>query len=526
MSKKGWSAVGSSELESETIGAAADEEGLSLEDGGVIVVDNPDKDDGENDQDTFLEHTGDTPHEAVEPKVPKGKYRADVDGLRAFAVLVVIVYHANESWIPSGFVGVDIFFVISGFVVAASLQGRSGGPAVEFLSSFYARRAKRLLPHSVLAITGSAFLLALLFPTWDTQANVSFDTGTAALFGGANIYLYHESVDYFMKDVAKDQFSNPFLHFWSLGAEEQYYLVYPMLVLLFRNRSVRCQIAVLTVFFFLSVFVCNHFQSEELGTEVSGAAYFLSPPRFWELAAGAILATWLPTDTGLGFTRFLENHSAVANALGAISGIGMVLSTVMLEHDNTFPLWSGLLPVLSATLYIAVGTASCSKLNRFFELSPIVYIGKISYALYIWHLPILAVFGMLVDPRDRSRATVATCIPFLLATFVTADLGFRHIEMPYRATKQISDVGSMLLAICTAYTAAAYIQSMTIVRGWQPDNSVPWVLALTTLWCGYLLTLPVLVESKKQAAVRFVGLFLLAACLQTRWKTLVGSPGH
>ena len=148
-------------------------------------------------------------------------YRPEIDGLRALAVLAVILYHVDHAWLPSGYLGVDIFFVISGFVITASLLSRTHETASDFLLGFYSRRFKRILPALVVFVLVAGGAIAFFSP-----GGPSLRTGLAALFGLSNVYLFRESADYFAQ--AADL--NMFTHTWSLGVEEQFYFVYPLLV--------------------------------------------------------------------------------------------------------------------------------------------------------------------------------------------------------------------------------------------------------------------------------------------------------
>lgn len=159
------------------------------------------------------------------------EYRPEVDGLRAVAVIAVILNHTSSALLPSGFLGVDVFFVISGYVITASIQGRQSSSAPTFLLAFYARRIKRLLPALVACVAITSLLISLFNPAPAT----ALKTGLSALAGVSNFYLIDQAADYFA-DATK---LNPFIHTWSLGVEEQFYLVFPALILVFGNGVYR-----------------------------------------------------------------------------------------------------------------------------------------------------------------------------------------------------------------------------------------------------------------------------------------------
>ena len=211
----------------------------------------------------------------------RGHYKPEIDGLRAIAVIAVIVNHFDKKLLPGGYLGVDIFFVISGFVITSSLVGQKENSIKEFLFNFYLRRIKRLYPALILFIVVTAILLSLFSPT----PKESLFTGMSALFGFSNMYLLDISSDYF--GSAKEL--NGFLHTWSLGVEEQYYLLFP-LILWFsgfcypRRRSSWLNYFLISILTFLSIslYVALNLMNYQ------NQAYYLMPARFWELGFGCL----------------------------------------------------------------------------------------------------------------------------------------------------------------------------------------------------------------------------------------------
>ena len=214
------------------------------------------------------------------------KYRPEIDGLRAFAVLGVIINHFNNDSLPGGFLGVDIFFVISGYVITSSLYYRSAPQnSFQFLASFFQRRIKRLVP----ALAFYVLVLSLLICAFNPVPGVSLDVGEKALLGLSNVNLYRRSFDYF----SSSSDLNPFVHTWSLGVEEQFYLLFPVVALFVgfchKSKNSNLRMAV----FFLSISILSIIGFCIFYPEYHSLVYFLMPFRMWEMGFGiiAFLAT-------------------------------------------------------------------------------------------------------------------------------------------------------------------------------------------------------------------------------------------
>jgi peptidoglycan/LPS O-acetylase OafA/YrhL len=347
-----------------------------------------------------------TPKAATPAAATHLPYRPDIDGLRAVAVLSVVLFHAFPPLLPGGFIGVDVFFVISGFLISGILLRELQQDRFS-IAGFYVRRVKRIFP-SLLAVMFAclAFGWYALFP--DEYAQLGKHVGGGASFS-AN-FFYWAQVGYF--DTSAD--TKPLLHLWSLGIEEQFYIVWPAVLLLAWRR--RANLVLVTAALALLSFVLN-----AAGVTHHGTATFYSPlSRAWELLAGALLACAAHRNTAAGTT------DAKANGM-ALLGLALLAFGVALTKQEHFPGWRALVPVAAAVLLIAAGPRAW--INRVVLGNRLaVGIGLVSYPFYLWHWPLLSfaqiVEGHLPAPRIRIAA--------VLAALVLAWLSYLLLERPLR----------------------------------------------------------------------------------------------
>ncbi|HMB55963.1 MAG TPA: acyltransferase family protein [Arenimonas sp.] len=357
----------------------------------------------------------------MQTSAPQANYRPDIDGLRAIAISTVVAYHVGLSRLSGGFVGVDVFFVISGFLITAMLYSeadRSGGIN---LAEFYARRIRRLLPASSLVIAVTLLLgVFFMFPVGHEQLMLARSAVAAALFV-SNIYFWKSTGGYF--DGPSDQL--PLLHTWSLGVEEQYYLVWPLLLLAIvrlsgvaRTNLRRNAMIALSVLSLASLA-----WSIRLSQHAAQEGFYLLPSRLWELGLGALAGLALQRYRGSG------NASVLATVLAGAGLLAIVIAVFAFDLNTPFPGYAALLPVLGTIGLLSAGAmAPDNPVSRLLSTRVPVFLGKVSYSWYLWHWPLLAFArSMALGERSLLRDGALGLLSLLLAW-----LTYRFVENPIR----------------------------------------------------------------------------------------------
>jgi len=349
---------------------------------------------------------------SIRPSTFPGKpgYRPEIDGLRAFAILAVIINHFNKDILPSGYLGVDIFFVVSGYVITASLSGRESKNFGDFLSGFYERRIKRLVPALVLFIVIINALSWLLMAPDGVGGAISTRSSLTALIGLSNLYIYKQATDYFSVTAEL----NPFLHTWSLGVEEQFYLLFP-LIIWFSGFGRQEQKGARNLFIWMGALALASLTGFiYLYQTNQPAAYFLMPTRFWEMAAGCLVF--------IGFQRRVRIEHALEK-LPPFLVVTAMLAVMFLPIDAAVTA-TILMVVLSAVLIACLKkktAAFCVFTNKI-----VVYTGLISYSLYLWHGSILALSRWSIGIHWWS-------VPLQLFLMIAVAVGsYQWIETPFR----------------------------------------------------------------------------------------------
>lgn len=335
-----------------------------------------------------------------------------MDGLRGVAVLLVVLDHLGIRRVAGGYVGVDAFFVISGYFIAAGLLAELGSGRFR-LARFYERRIRRILPALLVLLIGTLGLgYRYLFPS--EFLDLARALG-ASLFSMSNFYFL-ATTDYF-GDLAAGQ---PLLHTWSLAVEEQFYLIFPALMMLLRRVAWDHRRSVLTGLALASL------AASCIGVLVfRTAAFYLLPTRAWELLAGALLATGM----------FPRVRSAFIRNATSAAGLALLLGAALVYSGSTpFPGAAALVPCLGAVLIIGAGESGSSWVGRGLSHPAMVFVGLISYSVYLWHWPIIAfqnLTGWLVDHSDPGLRWPTRLAEFLV-TFLLAAASWRFVEQPFR----------------------------------------------------------------------------------------------
>ena len=400
------------------------------------------------------------------------RYFPFIDGLRAIAIAAVVAYHLDPRWLPGGFAGVDMFFVISGFVVSASVADFDTRSAWAFAARFYARRVRRILPALLFCLVCIAVLCVLFVPpAWLNEGSAR--TGLFAMFGLANFELASSGNDYFSPRVD----FNPYTHTWSLGVEEQFYLLFPLLFLLWlrggRWRKVSAAVFVVAGLASLGLAAWWHAHGDQL------RAFYLLPSRFWQLAAGVLLyqafaAGWLARLSraprialllvsalllGAGLVATRESHAPWPDGLASVAGTAGLIAALLVA------------PAPNPAMHLLAS-------------KPMRYIGFLSYSLYLWHWPVIVLMRWTTGIDAPWQKACA-----LVAAFILAAFSYHCIETPLRRGRWIVRqrpalviVAGILFAILSAQavrTLQAHddrLSLSTVTRNradWYPEYALP-----------------------------------------------------
>ena len=355
---------------------------------------------------------------SLDPRSGDDRFRPDLEGLRGIAILLVLLCHVGIPGAEAGFVGVDVFFVLSGFLITGLLieererTGRIG------LGRFYARRARRILPAAALVIASTLLTAQLVLSPLDVPRVA--DDALAAGLSLANVRFALDATDYF---APVDP--SPLLHYWSLAVEEQFYLLWPALLLaaawLGRPRLAMAAVA-------LAVLVGSFLLCYEM-TAASGTwAYYSLPTRAWQLAAGGLLALAAPWIS--------RSHRRVAGSVGWVGVAVLGASLGLIQPTTPYPGIAALLPTVGTLAIIASGLVVGSRVRIGLGWAPFRALGRISYSLYLWHWPVLILGPTVIGLPTAEEGTVGPDLALRLGLVVVALIlsvvTWRVVEEPFR----------------------------------------------------------------------------------------------
>jgi peptidoglycan/LPS O-acetylase OafA/YrhL len=362
---------------------------------------------------------------------PGSSFRTDVEGLRGLAVLLVVGCHCGISWCAGGFVGVDVFFVLSGYLITGILATECRATSRIELLTFFARRARRLLPASALVLVATTLFAAAFFAPQELMSTGR--AARAAAFYVSNVFFDRTASNYFAPDVE----GNPLLHTWSLGVEEQFYLLWPLLILAVCRGRAETQRAVwiLSAVTILSFAFCVY-----ATCFVPTFAFYELPARAWEFAAGGVLAV-LPISRSSGGARW----ATICGVLGLVAILGTAL---LLKSGAGFPGWTALVPVAGALATLFAGAKAPQRgIWLVLSAAPLQFVGSRSYSWYLWHWPFVVFAGAFFPAISVGGKVVAAILALLAAT-----LTFSLLERPVRENPYLNGRPGLSLRLATAAT--------------------------------------------------------------------------
>lgn len=392
--------------------------------------------------------------EATKVAVPVATgFRPDIQALRALAVMAVLFYHLWPSWMPGGFIGVDVFFVISGYLITRHLMQEIDRSGTVALRAFWARRIRRLLPAGYLVLAASLFLVIVTMPPVMWLLNLEQIRASAVYV--LNWLLGLQAVDY----LGSENDATTVLHYWSLAVEEQFYLVWPLLLvagLLWRRRRLTGKRARRRVALVLgAIFAISLVASILVTPKSPEASFFATPLRAWEFAAGGLLS--------LALARVASLSTGARTAMAWTGWIGLILACFAIDgHSVQFPGWVALIPVAGAVLCLTAGDPVTRWApGPLLRARVVQWLGDTSYSIYLWHWPLI-IAGPWIMGRDLDFLTK---VGIVALTMLLAFLTRRHVEDPVRTGRwwRVKLRRSYLFA---AASAAALVAATTVGMTW------------------------------------------------------------
>ena len=373
-------------------------------------------------------------------------YRPDIDGLRMVAVVPVVLFHLGVPGLAGGFVGVDVFFVISGYLITSIITAEMARGSFT-LAGFYERRCRRILPALFAVVLASLAAGAIFMLPGEFEA-LSRSAIATTLFA-SNLYFWRDGVDYFgVPDYL------PLLHTWSLAIEEQFYIGFPILLMLLA-RFGRHLVLATTALMVVGSFALAAYMT----LRSPAASFFLIPTRAWELGLGALLAL---------MPGLVVSGRVLREGLALVAALCLLLPVLLYDGRTAFPGLAALPPCLGAALVILLGRGGTTMLGRVLALRPFVFVGLISYSLYLWHWPVLAFLRLRLGTVELELATMLAALGLIAALSIAS---WRFVERPFRRT----DAGRarVLGASAAGIAALAGVAGAVVLTNGLPQRLDP-----------------------------------------------------
>lgn len=384
-------------------------------------------------------------------------YRGDIEGLRAIAILLVVAAHAKVTWLQGGFVGVDVFYILSGYLITGLLVQEAATTGRMRFANFYVRRLRRLLPALFMMLAVTCLIAKVVMPPTELPSQAS-NAGSAALWL-SNFQFAFWNMDYF----APSANTALFLHTWSLGVEEQFYLVWPLLIVLvlgaWKGVKPAARLARLK-WLFVGIFLISFILSLYWTSRSPLFGFYLMPSRAWQFALGGVVFL------AVGSPAF-QVSAAFANAVwlrpAGWLGLGMiVLAGLLIPPTAPYPGSWALLPSFGAALVLAAGVQQRSLLAGILSLRPMQALGRVSYSWYLWHWPVLVLGATLVDMSSGWNRLLLVLLSLLIAV-----ASYHFFETPIRHNRRLVTKPRLAAAGALAIMVVAKLA----LHAWQVDAS-------------------------------------------------------
>ncbi len=383
------------------------------------------------------------------------RYSPPLDGIRAIAVLAILIFHISPSALRGGFTGVDVFFVLSGFLITSIIL-HDHGEGRFALREFYLRRIQRLIPNLMVMVLAVLVLWTVFMPPW--AARQAAQHGLWTVFEASNFYIWKYLGEYW--GTAAE--SSPLTHTWSLGVEEQFYLLFPCFLLLLLNHQSRRTKLWLILSAIASLGLCLVVRQSH-----PYAAFYLLPSRIWELLIGAALAAYRTASTGSESSATEKNRTVGANWIGFAGLAAIVLGFFLIHDDSGFPGLVTLAPTIGTSLLIWTVVDGNNWIARLLSSQPLVETGKASYSIYLWHWPLITLGKALAVLYGRPQ--ILGAIAGGVAGVVVGWIAWKAIEQPLR--RRGPGRPRRFTIIGMAFSAAAIFSAIVMLRRPAPDSA-------------------------------------------------------